>query len=70
MARLILIDGVDASSVLPTIISAGRMKFIEEECDLLKDDFISRPQEVHLSIEVKRRFFSLIRDFIKDYKNA
>lgn len=70
LARLILIDGVDASSVLPTIISAGRMKFIEEECDLLKDDFISRPQELHLSIEVKRRFFSFIRDFIKDYKNA
>lgn len=70
LARLMLIDGVDASSVLPTIISAGRMRFIEEECDLLKDDFTSQPQELQLAIEIKRRFFSLIKNFTKEYKNA
>lgn len=70
LARLMLIDGIDANSVLPQIISEGRMKFIEEEYDLLKDDFISRPHELRLAMETKRRFFSMIKNCIRDYENA
>lgn len=63
LASLMLVDGVDAEGVLSTMLSESRMRFIEDELSLMKRDLLTQSKEMKNAIEIKRRFFSLVKEF-------